>query len=300
MQPCPPYSVDNNGKEGNYAIPKNRSGSIDSVDLQLYHTESKVRTVHNPIPYTPTHTAPCTPPIPPTFDRNSPEGLYSYPTKQAISLDNLSSYMNSHTHNGNDESLYQSPRYPSLSVDDLLNGVPSCKFHYHFSPLHSSTKSPKPLPKIPKDAYDDPRTLSKTLPNGDTTYDSPKSYATKSLLINDVRQSPRSLPRIPKDAYDDPRKPSTVSADNPTYDSPRNAAGTPTHPLLMDELNAPLQTVGEVPENAYDDPRKPSGVPVNDTTYDSPRNPYKYTQIETTTKPMLVDDKDDPDYSYVE
>ena len=305
MQACPPYSVDNDGKEGDYAIPKNRTGSIDSVDLQLYRTESKVRAVHNPIPYTPTHTAPCTPPIPPTFDRDSPVGLYSSPTKQAMSLDNLSSYTNSHA-NGKNESLYQSPRYPSLSVDDLLNGVPSRKFPYHFSPLHSSTKSPKPLPKIPQDAYDDPRTLSKALPNGDITYDTPKRYVSRPLPINDVRQSPRSAPRTPKDAYDDPRKPSTLSADNPTYDSPRNvydpkeSAGTPTHPLLVDELSTPLQTLAEVPENTYDDPRRPSGVSVNNTTYNSPRNPYKYTQIATSTKPVLVDDKDDPDYSYVE
>ena len=304
MQTCPAYSVNSNGKESDYAIPKKRSGSIDSVDLQLYRTESKIRGINNPIPYTPTHAAPSTPPIPPPYDRNSPMGLYNSPTKQAMSLDNLSSYTNGRVVAGQNESLYQSPRYPSLSVDDLLNGVPSRKFHHTFSPLHSATRSPGALPKIPKDTYDDPRTPTKVVPIGNSTYDAPKSYATRPLPTNGVGPLPKSVPMTPKDAYDDPRRPSAVTADNPTYDSPRSShdhkesPGTPTQPLLMNDIGtSPTRT----PKDAYDDPRRPSGISINnDTTYDSPRKPYNYSQLVTSNKPLLVDDKDDPDYSYVE
>ena len=303
MQTCPAYSVDSNGKESDYAIPRKRSGSIDSVDLQMYSTDSKIRGINNPIPYTPTHAPPCTPPVPPTYSPQ-PQGLYNYPTKQAMSLDNLSSYTNGRVAVGRNDSLYQSPRYPSLSVDDLLNGVPSRKFHYTFSPLHSATRSPAALPKTPKDTYDDPRTPSKVVPIGDNTYDAPKSYATRPLPDVGVGPSPKSVPRTPKDTYDDPRKPSLVTADNPTYDTPRpnhkELAGTPTQPLLMDDANSSPTSESRTPKDAYDDPRKPSGMPVNDTTYDSPRKPYDYTQLGTPNKPLLIDDKDDPDYSYVE
>lgn len=349
MHTSPPYAVESNGKESNYAIPRKRTGSIDSADLQLYRTESKVRGVSNPLPHTPPYPAAQTPPIPPSYDHAS-KNLYCSPTKQAMSLDNLSSYTNNRVANGGPEAIYQSPRYPSLSVDDLLNGIPSRKFHYAFSPLHSSSRSPIAVPKVPKDVYDSPRAASKMVHIGNNTYDAPKHHTqpeTKPLLGIDVRSSPQSRPRTPRDTYDDPRTPSkavtvgnnmydapksytqpennvgaspksvprtpkdayddpqqpsvVVTVGDAMYDTPRHQTATPTKPLLVDEVNMSPQSVPRTPKDAYDDPRQPtvkSGD--NGTYYDSPRKPYDYTQIDTSRKPTLVDDEDDPDYSYVE
>ena len=314
LQACPAYSLDNNDKDSDYAVPRKRNGSIDSVDLQLHREDDKIRGINNPLPCTtplPATPLPATPPLPPPYNHNSPMALY--PTgKQTMSLDNLSSYTNGHVATGRKESLYQSPRFPSLSVDDLLNGVPSRNFHYTFSPLHSSTRSPpavpspKSIPKTPKDTYDDPRTPSKKVPLANATYDSPKRYAQQGTTPLVIHGSPKSVPRTPKDAYDNPRTLSTVPAGDTTYDSPKNLhnytqLGAATEPVLVEDNGTLPQSVQRTPEDAYDDPRKPSAVPVdNSTTYDSPRNPYNYTQLGTPTKSLLVDDKDDPDYSYVE
>lgn len=297
MQACPAYPVDSNGKESNYSIPRKSSGSIDSVDLHLYHSEAK--DTIKPLPSTPR--APYTPPLPPA---HPPNGFYPTLSKQARSMDNLSSYAQDPpiTTERND-SLYQAPRYPSLSVDDLLNGIPTQRFHRTFSPLHAATRSPGAIPRIPKDTYDDPRTPTKrVIAVSNSTYDAPRSYVqpgSKPLPINDAGSSPLSMPRTPMDAYDDPRKPSTtVTVGNAMYDTPRHTcdhqqSGSPTK--HNDVFESPTRT----PEDAYDDPRKPS-ITVGNSTYDSPRNPYKYTQIDTPQKPALADDEDDPDYSYVE
>lgn len=350
------YSSDiNNGKESDYAIPRKRSGSIDSVDLHMHRTESKMGGVTNPLPCSPslcpTYTPP--PPPPPAYDHNT---LYSSPTKQAKSLDNLSSYTHGNATNEGNDALYQSPRYPSLSVDDLLNGIPSRKFHYTFSPLHKSARSPTALPRIPKDTYDDPRTPTKAVAIGDSTYDTPRNHTqpgtNKPLPINgvgpspksvpqtphdtyddprrpsaavtainptydspknlelpetpttnNVRASPRSVPRTPKDAYDDPRRPSaTVAASNPSYyDSPKNLynqelPGTPTKLAVMDNVHSSPKSVSRTPNDTYDDPRKPTVASVNN----SPGKSYDYVRLANPQKPKIVDDDDDPDYSYVE
>lgn len=306
MQTYPACSLDDNDKESDYDIPKKRSGSIDSVDLQLYRTDSKIRGINNPLHSTSPHRAPYTPPLPPPYDHNRPNGFYSM-TKQARSMDNLSSYTNGHVTTGrNDDSLYQSPRYPSLSVDDLLNGIPSQKLHYNFSPLHSSARSPVARPRTPKDTYDDPRTPYRVVAVGNSTYDAPRSHTQpgiKPSLVNDVRASPKSVPRTPKDAYDDPRKPSaTVTVGDATYDSPRNLhdreqTGTPTKPILMNDITASPKSVPRTPKDAYDDPRQPLVVSVGNSTYDTPRKQYNYIQLEA---PIPEEDKDDPDYCHVE
>ena len=291
--------MDNDGgKENNYAVPRKRSGSIDSVDLHLHHSESEAKDVVKPLPSIPR--APYTPPLPPAY---APNGFYTSPTKQAKSMDNLSSYTHDQVTTEGNESLYQAPRYPSLSVDDLINGIPSQRFHRTFSPLHAATRSPGAIPKTPKDTYDDPRTPKRVIAIGNSTYDAPRSYTppvSRPLPVNDVGSSPKSLPRTPMDAYDDPRKPSAiVSVGNAMYDTPRHAYDhqlPATPPKHNDVFDSPTRT----PKDAYDDPRKPLVVSVGDSTYDSPRKPYDYTQIDTPQKPTLVDDKDDPDYSYVE
>ena len=300
MQSCPAYTVDNGngGKDSNYAVPRKRSGSIDSVDLHLHRYNSEAKDVVKPLPSNPR--PPYTPPLPPAY---APNGFYTGSTKQAKSMDNLSSYTHGQVTAEQNESLYQAPRYPSLSVDDLINGIPSQRFHRTFSPLHAATRSPGAIPRTPKDTYDDPRTPKRVIAISNNTYDAPRSNTqpgNKPLPVNDIGSSPKSVPRTPMDAYDDPRKLSAiVSVGNAMYDTPRHMydhqqPGTP--PKQDDVFNSPTRTR----KDAYDDPRKPLVVSVGDSTYDSPRKPYNYTQIDTPQKPTLVDDKDDPDYSYVE
>ena len=200
MQSCPAYSLDD--EDSDYALPRKRTGSIDSTDLQLYRTESKQRV--NQLPGTPDckQANPQPPPPPPTtlppyelYDR--PKSLYSSPFKQAMSLDGLSSYANGRPVNiVKKESLYQSPRTPALSVDDLIHGVPKDKFRYSFSPQHVMvaprrkfhsvdnflTQSPVGVGSparvaTPKGTYDDPRRPSLHVQVGNGTYDTPrKSY----------------------------------------------------------------------------------------------------------------------------
>ena len=61
----PAYSLANGGKEDDdYGVPRNRTDSIDSMDLQLHHKDSKlVRGINNPLP--------STPPLPPAYDHKN-------------------------------------------------------------------------------------------------------------------------------------------------------------------------------------------------------------------------------------
>jgi len=205
MQSCPAYTVDDENSD--YALPRKRTGSIDSADLQLYRTESKQRV--NQLPGTPDCkqvNPQSLPPPPPTtlppydlYDR--PKSLYSSPAKQAMSLDGLSSYANGHpvkghpVNNMRNESLYQSPRTPALSVDDLIHGVPKDKFRYSFSPQHAMVASRR------------------------------KSHSVDNFLTQSpVRVGSPARVATPKGTYDDPRRPSlNVQVGNGTYDTPRKS-----------------------------------------------------------------------------
>ena len=195
MQSCPAYSLDQD--DSDYALPRKRTGSIDSADLQLYRSESKQRVNH--LPATPdciqVNPPPPPPPItlPPYDLYDRPKGLYSSPFKQAMSLDGLSSFANGHPVNRirQAESMYQSPRTPALSVDDVMHGMPMEKFRYSFSPQHAVIGAQR------------------------------KSHSVENFLVHSpATQGSPARVATPKGTYDDPRRPS-LKVGNGTYDTPR-------------------------------------------------------------------------------